>query len=71
MTMRWLRLLASILSGCGIVNFADAPVGKFQGEVLVMWVGETTAEVLADKCEPVSVGTMTLSLTRCKGRGSR
>ncbi|OYU40324.1 MAG: hypothetical protein CFE33_07275 [Pseudorhodobacter sp. PARRP1] len=38
------RLLALIaLAGCGAGHYAEAPVGKLSGTVLVMWVGESQA----------------------------
>lgn len=38
--MSWLRLFCVLaLSGC--VDYAHAPAGEFQGEVIVMWVDET------------------------------
>jgi hypothetical protein len=36
---RWLPLLA--LMGCGFVDYPKAPVGRFDGTLFVMWVGET------------------------------
>jgi hypothetical protein len=36
---RWLPVLT--LLGCGLVDFNKAPVGRFDGALFVMWVGET------------------------------
>ncbi|MGL6210851.1 MAG: hypothetical protein ACRC14_13595 [Paracoccaceae bacterium] len=37
--MRWTVLL--LLVGCGAVDYENAPVGRFAGSVIVMWVDET------------------------------
>jgi hypothetical protein len=36
--LKWLPVLA--LLGCGFVDYPKAPVGRFDGALLVMWVGE-------------------------------
>jgi hypothetical protein len=36
--IRWLCLV--LLAGCGAVDYAGAPVGRFDGSLFVMWVGE-------------------------------
>lgn len=33
-------LTAAALAGCGSVDYKHAPLGKFEGSVLVLWVGE-------------------------------
>ncbi len=37
-TLRVLSVL--LLAACGSVDFDKAPVGRFDGSLLVMWVGE-------------------------------
>ena len=37
--MRWIVLL--LVAGCGFVDYDRAPVGRFDGSVIVMWVDET------------------------------
>lgn len=32
--------MVAILSGCGFVNYSEAPAGTFTGSVFVLWVGE-------------------------------
>jgi hypothetical protein len=35
-----LVILPLLLSACGVVNYQDLPEGRFDGKLLVMWVGE-------------------------------
>lgn len=37
---RWIAAAAALLAGCGQVDYANAPVGRFSGSLFVMWVGE-------------------------------
>ncbi len=37
--LRWFAVLC--LAGCGFVDYPAAPVGRFEGTLFVMWVGET------------------------------
>ncbi|MFC4668544.1 hypothetical protein ACFO5X_08275 [Seohaeicola nanhaiensis] len=38
---RYVAILAGLLlAACGTVDFDEAPVGRFEGALLVMWVGE-------------------------------
>ena len=40
MPTRLIALLAGIVAACGTVDYDGAPVGRFDGNIFVMWVGE-------------------------------